>query len=278
MRSVPHSKDIKPKVVAKNTSQEELHSFFSSIEKTKDHAHELTAKFLQSELTLSDLSDLTENELKEDLGLALGVRKAILKALSEQSVLNSGERIKELKGIQLQEQIGEGNFGAVFKGEWNGVGVALKTVKSQYLRDLRQELLLAKKIEHPHLLRTFGLFRMESTTFIVSEYMELGDLLGLIRNEPNKITSQDMIEMYFKWFLPFDFIFFHLLPFFHLLFFFSPFAFFFIPFAFSSRHICLGMLALSEEKITHRDLACRNVLMSGHSGFFSAKVADFGMR
>ncbi len=43
--------------------------------------------------------------------------------------------------------------------------------------------------------------------------------------------------------------------------------------------ICQGMVYLENEKVIHRDLACRNVLVSKNdkSLIFTAKVSDFGM-
>lgn len=41
--------------------------------------------------------------------------------------------------------------------------------------------------------------------------------------------------------------------------------------------VCSGMKYLEEQKIIHRDLACRNILVTKVEGKHLAKVTDFGI-
>lgn len=78
------------------------------------------------------------------------------------------------------------------------VDVALKAIRSEDDVELSREINLLRKLEHPHVLRSFGVARKEiegeGTLLMVTEYMDKGCLLTLLHeNFDLKVT--DLIAM-----------------------------------------------------------------------------------
>ena len=90
----------------------------------------------------------------------------------------------DVDDIKLGKCIGAGNFSQVFKGMYQGQVVA---VKKQIVEDaqnvdkyLKKELKVLKTVAHPHLLRFVGANIVGKYAYLVTEYMEGGDLRQLI--------------------------------------------------------------------------------------------------
>lgn len=63
--------------------------------------------------------------------------------------------------IGLQEQIGVGSYGAVFKGKWKGMVVAVKKFLNQKiderrLLELRTEMAFMSELRHPNVVMLIG--------------------------------------------------------------------------------------------------------------------------
>jgi len=96
-------------------------------------------------------------------------------------------------------------------------------------------------LSHRNIVQLFGTFTsMKGERFIVTEYLSLGSLDQLLQSKGNTITLQDLVSM--------------------------------------SSDTARGMEYLSQQKIIHRDLAIRNLLVTvGTETQYLIKVADFGM-
>lgn len=81
-----------------------------------------------------------------------------------------------LTDIQIEELIGQGNFGSVHRGLWqNSTYVALKKVNND--QGLDNEMNVIKSLNHPNVIRYFGLFLSPNRDkYIVMELMSLGSL------------------------------------------------------------------------------------------------------
>jgi len=143
--------------------------------------------------------------------------------------------------ISLEEEIGRGAFGVVYKGTWQGVHVAVKQslLDANLISDLRiqdffAEAELMKKLRaHPNVTQLLG--TCFNPLCIVIEYVDNGSLwTWLDKNKPMEESMQISI----------------------------------------ARGIAAGMLYLHSEGIIHRDLAARNILLDSK---MSPKVSDFGM-
>ncbi|VDN16501.1 unnamed protein product [Dibothriocephalus latus] len=88
----------------------------------------------------------------------------------------------------MQEKLGNGQFGEVWKGEWNGTTpVAVKTMrpgtmsKEEFLKEAR----IMKTLNHPRLVRLYAVVTTEPI-FIVTELMSNGSLLQYLRSDAGK--------------------------------------------------------------------------------------------
>ena len=80
--------------------------------------------------------------------------------------------------IDLQEQVGKGGFGAVYKGTWRGAIVAVKhavcnVADAQSLEQSIREVVLSKKLSHPNVVQTYA--------WTVLTGPELADAVGFWR-------------------------------------------------------------------------------------------------
>ena len=174
--------------------------------------------------------------------------------------------------IKYISQLGQGNFGIVYKGKAIGlvegdeeVEVAVKTLKEDAGSEVRSDFIEEAKLmfgfSHPNILKIYGVCMSDFPYLMVFEYMDEGDLTQFLRNHASSVHRRLLN-----------------------------------PFSFRSRtessysddppsltktqllHICkqvaAGMAYLSSLHHVHRDLACRNCLVDSS---MSVKIGDFGM-
>ncbi len=117
-----------------------------------------------------------------------------------------------LTDITIKRELGGGNFGAVYLGTWKGSDVALKKVTNSGAREdlLREAALLAywfpifscvSSLNHPNIVRYYGIWSNGEHDFIVMEYLKLGSLLSWLPTHmdlslPEMIQMYDVIELY----------------------------------------------------------------------------------
>lgn len=90
---------------------------------------------------------------------------------------------------------------------------------------------------HPNIVTFVGLCRNEQTIYLVSEYVSRGDLLGVLHRK--QLSMETKVRL--------------------------------------SIGIARGMSHLHAQRIIHRDLACRNILVAFNNGKYDAKITDFGL-
>ena len=85
------------------------------------------------------------------------------------------------------QKLGQGGFGAVYKGRWSGRDVAIKVLVCKLTgdveKDFRQELAVMLGLRSPQVVQTFGGILAGPTQAIVMELMPRGSLYGLLREE-----------------------------------------------------------------------------------------------
>lgn len=158
--------------------------------------------------------------------------------------------------IKLQDKIGEGEFGVVYKANWNGTQVAVKVLKETgavALGDFRTELNVLQKVHHPHTVQFLGAVTKQTPFMIVTEFMVGGSLADLFK-------GQRFPQMWRSLQLALD--------------------------------MARGLAYLhnrSPQAVIHRDLKPANLMMGGHKVFCPAhrtlcqeelgvlKIADFGL-
>ncbi|XP_053626140.1 tyrosine-protein kinase transmembrane receptor Ror-like isoform X2 [Plodia interpunctella] len=155
--------------------------------------------------------------------------------------------------LTFLEEVGEGCFGRVHKGLLkSGSGeqvVAIKVLKESAGRsaeeDFVREVSIMSAFRHPNILTLIGVVYRDdinATPWMVFEYMEWGDLAGVLRGSrgggrPGPILDEPALL--------------------HV-----------------ALQVARGMEYLAARRFVHRDLAARNCLVGAH---LTVKIADFGM-
>ncbi|KAJ7988942.1 hypothetical protein DPEC_G00314420 [Dallia pectoralis] len=85
----------------------------------------------------------------------------------------------EYEDIEVEEVVGRGTFGVVFKAKWKGKDVAIKTIESEserkaFVVELRQ----LSRVNHPNIVKLYG--SCDNPVCLVMEYAEGGSLYNVL--------------------------------------------------------------------------------------------------
>lgn len=148
---------------------------------------------------------------------------------------------KELK--LREEPIGTGAFGTVYRGKWRGASVAVKLVNLPRVvdkamqEDFHREARLMQKLgNHPNVMQLIGVVAEPGYYAIVMPYCRLGSLHSALFKRKEKFSKKVLIRM--------------------------------------ARDAAAGILSLHCEKVIHRDIAARNILLAEN---YKVLVTDFGL-
>lgn len=157
-----------------------------------------------------------------------------------------------LHHVRFVEELGEGAFGKVYKGELtqlNGerIYVAVKALKenasTKTQADFRREIDLISDLKHDNIVCILGVVLKEEPLCMLFEYMAQGDLHEfLISHAPSENNGNGSLSQ---------------TQFLHI-----------------SLQICDGMEYLASHHYVHRDLAARNCLVGDN---LTVKISDFGL-
>lgn len=137
------------------------------------------------------------------------------------------------------DRVGQGSFGTVYKGQWQGIPVAIKeihgTVTAESDADLNNEAEVMARANSPWVVSLYGVSKAPGRAALVMELMPQGSLHQLLHNQ--KPLSWEL-----RYRIATD--------------------------------IAHGLLTLHGKGIIHRDLKSDNVLLDDH---LRAKLSDFGL-
>lgn len=142
--------------------------------------------------------------------------------------------------ITLVREIGSGQFGCVYEGQWNNTHqVAVKQLKKGMMdsRDFLREARIMKELRHPNLIQLYAVVTISEPILIITELMVNGALNKYLQSSAGQLLSQKELVI-------------------------------------MSEYVADGMKYLESKNYIHRDLAARNILVDARN---VCKVADFGL-
>jgi len=161
----------------------------------------------------------------------------------EVSFVRKGASVFSYSDLDIQDEIGSGSFGSVYKAILNNKPVAIKITKvlsPKLIEDFHKEADLMVNIGiHPNVTCLYGICLHEGRPILILEYCGKGSLRSFLDDvDDGKEKMEFSLEVSII------------------------------------KGCANGMLHLHSVKTAHRDLAARNILLTDD---FTAKVADFGM-
>ncbi|CAG4942356.1 unnamed protein product [Colias eurytheme] len=165
---------------------------------------------------------------------------------SESNVKTSPKHIIAIEDISMNKELGMGQFGVVQQGTWatgnQRIQVAIKCLGNERMTSNSTEFLkeaaVMHSIDHPNIVRLYGVVLHLDSLMLVTELAPLRSLLECLR-EVTFRTNFPVLNL--------------------------------CEFA---EQICDGMTYLENKRLIHRDLAARNILVFSKD---RVKISDFGL-
>ncbi|XP_026333695.1 activated Cdc42 kinase-like isoform X2 [Hyposmocoma kahamanoa] len=195
---------------------------------------------------ISKIKKLLSSKRNEAFPHAHGCTPADYQPFTENNVKVPTKHIISVEDITINKELGMGQFGVVQQGTWNTgsqrLQVAIKCLGHERMTSNSTEFLkeaaVMHSIEHPNIVRLYGVVLHLDSLMLVTELAPLRSLLECLR-EIQLRTSFPVPNL--------------------------------CEFA---EQICEGMTYLENKRLIHRDLAARNILVFSKD---RVKISDFGL-
>uniref|UniRef100_A0A8B9D8A2 Tyrosine-protein kinase n=1 Tax=Anser cygnoides TaxID=8845 RepID=A0A8B9D8A2_ANSCY len=210
--------------------------FFRSKKGTVKHYHvhktPQNKYYLAENYCFESIPKLIHYHQHNSAGMVTRLRHAVSMQVNKvPDTASLGNGIWELKReeIVLLRELGSGQFGEVHLGKWKGrYDVAVKMVKEGAMSEdeFTEEAQTMMKLNHPKLVRLYGVCSKLYPIYIVMEYMSNGSLLSYLQSHGKELQPLQLLEICYD--------------------------------------VCDAMAFLESCQFIHRDLAARNCLVDSN--------------
>ncbi|NXK19744.1 BMX kinase, partial [Arenaria interpres] len=215
-------------------------SVFSKVSESKKgtvkhyHVHKTTENkyYIAENCCFESIPKLIHYHQHNSAGMVTRLRHTVSTQINKVPTTASlGNGIWELKReeIVLLRELGSGQFGVVYLGKWKGqYDVAIKTIKKEAMSEdeFIEEAQTMMKLNHPKLVRLYGVCSKSYPIYLVTEYMPNGSLLSYLRSHGKELQPLQLLEICYD--------------------------------------VCDAMAFLESSQFIHRDLAARNCLVDSN--------------
>uniref|UniRef100_A0A8C0BUV5 Tyrosine-protein kinase n=1 Tax=Buteo japonicus TaxID=224669 RepID=A0A8C0BUV5_9AVES len=197
------------------------------VHKTPENKYYLSEKYC-----FESIPKLIHYHQHNSAGMVTRLRHAVSTQVNKvPSTASLGNGIWELKReeIVLLRELGSGQFGVVHLGKWKGqYDVAIKMIKEGAMSEdeFIEEAQTMMKLNHPKLVRLYGVCSKSYPIYLVTEYMPNGCLLSYLRSHGKELQPLQLLEICYD--------------------------------------VCDAMAFLESCQFIHRDLAARNCLIDSN--------------
>ena len=155
-------------------------------------------------------------------------------------------KLKFQKKYELNDIIAKGAFGIVYKAKskLSGQTVAVKIIsknsnKKGTIIQIQRELNILQSLSHPNILKLIEYYESQNNVYIVTEYIQHGNLKDYLSQHKDKITEQQIKTIAYT--------------------------------------LLQTVKYLHKNDICHRDLKLGNIMLSDEKDFNKIKIIDFGL-
>ncbi|NXV46581.1 BMX kinase, partial [Uria aalge] len=197
------------------------------VHKTPDNKY-----YLAENYCFESIPKLIHYHQHNSAGMVTRLRHAVSTQVNKVPTTASlGNGIWELKReeIVLLRELGSGQFGVVYLGKWKvQYDVAIKMIKEGSMSEdeFIEEAQTMMKLNHPKLVRLYGVCSKSYPIYLVTEYMPNGCLLSYLRSHGKELQPLQLLEICYD--------------------------------------VCDAMAFLESCQFIHRDLAARNCLVDSN--------------
>ncbi|NXN71386.1 BMX kinase, partial [Himantopus himantopus] len=228
--------------MVRKSSQEGMYtvSVFSKVPESKKgtvkhyHVHKTPENkyYLAENYCFESIPKLIHYHQHNSAGMVTRLRHAVSTQVNKVPTTASlGNGIWELKReeVDVLRELGSGQFGVVHLGKWKGqYDVAIKMIKEGAMSEdeFIEEAQTMMKLNHPKLVRLYGVCSKSYPIYLVTEYMPNGCLLSYLRSHGKELQPLQLLEICYD--------------------------------------VCDAMAFLESCQFIHRDLAARNCLVDSN--------------